>query len=186
MTDFEKQCLPHLDKLRAFARKISRSDADADDLAQETVMQAMLHWHAFDPSRSVRQWLFKILANTYVDLYRKRATRTRLHEERRQDVLSALYTETCAGFDISDEVERALDTLRQDYREIVLRDLRGESHRHIAAAMNIPLHILTGRLFRARRYLERELADYARREYGIAGRRPVSDRRDRLRARDAA
>jgi RNA polymerase sigma-70 factor (ECF subfamily) len=58
--------------------------------------------------------------------------------------------------------------LGPEYRDVVERaDLRGEKYKDIADALHVPIGTVMSRLFRARRVLETELADFAAKDYGI-------------------
>lgn len=68
---FEKEALPHLDQIYGAALGLTRNRADAEDLTQETYMRAYLGFEGFEQGTNARAWLYKILANTFVSLYRK-------------------------------------------------------------------------------------------------------------------
>jgi RNA polymerase sigma-70 factor (ECF subfamily) len=58
--------------------------------------------------------------------------------------------------------------LDDDYRFVVEHaDLRGEKYRDIAAQLGVPIGTVMSRLFRARRTLQTQLADYAEADYGL-------------------
>jgi RNA polymerase sigma-70 factor (ECF subfamily) len=69
---------------------------------------------------------------------------------------------------LGDEVSAALETLGDDYREVVkLADLEGRRYRDIAGTLGVPIGTVMSRLYRARRQLETLLRDYAAADYGI-------------------
>ena len=176
--EFAAQCLPHQQELYGVAMRICRDPDTAKDLAQETLLRAMVAWDSFEPGSNLRAWLFRILTNAFINGYRKRRRHQRFAVERPGDALNALYGsdqdhtddlehELC-GNQLGDEVEGALAKLGSDYREVVERaDLRGQKYKDIAEDLEVPIGTVMSRLFRARRVLEVELADFARRDYGI-------------------
>jgi RNA polymerase sigma-70 factor (ECF subfamily) len=175
---FELACLPHQAEMYGIAMRICRDPDTAQDLVQETLLRAMCAWHSFQPGSNLRAWLFRILTNAFINGYRKRRRHQRFATERPGDALAALYgrDQDCTddldaalyGEELCDEVKTALGRLGPEYRDVVERaDLRGEKYKDIADALEVPIGTVMSRLFRARRVLETELADFAARDYGI-------------------
>jgi RNA polymerase sigma-70 factor (ECF subfamily) len=178
MQAFALQCVPHQRELFGMALRITRNPDHAGDLVQETLLRAMVAHESFLPGSNLRAWLLRILTNAFINGYRKRRRHQRLTTERPGDALTAFYgtdqdrepdleTELTEN-QLGDEVSAALDKLGPQYREVVERaDLRGEKYRDIADSLSVPIGTVMSRLFRARRELETELADYAASDYGI-------------------
>jgi RNA polymerase sigma-70 factor, ECF subfamily len=171
--EFERQALRHLSELYSTALRFSRNERDAEDLVQETLLRALAGWDQFQQGTNCRAWLFRILTNNFINEYR------RVHKERdwvgRDEPL--LSPARCfAAKDpegalverfIGDEVSRALSSLPEEFRQVViLADLQGWSYRDIAKHLSCPLGTVMSRLYRARRLLESALGEYAR-EQGI-------------------
>ena len=176
--EFEAQCMPHQQELYGVAMRICRDPDTAKDLVQETLLRAMVAWSSFEQGSNLRAWLFRILTNAFINGYRKRRRHQRFATERPGDALAALYgsdqdctddlEDTLYGDELSDEVQGALSRLGDDYRDVVERaDLKGQKYKDIADDLEVPIGTVMSRLFRARRVLEGELADYAKRDYGI-------------------
>ncbi len=175
---FELACLPHQAEMFGVAMRICRDPDTAKDLVQETLLRAMVAWETFQTGSNLRAWLFRILTNSFINGYRKRRRHQRFATERPGDALSALYgrdqdctddlDEAICADELSDEVKTALDHLGPEYRDVVERaDLRGEKYKDIADALAVPIGTVMSRLFRARRVLEGELAQFASNDYGI-------------------
>jgi RNA polymerase sigma-70 factor (ECF subfamily) len=175
---FELACLPHQAEMFGVAMRICRDPDTAKDLVQETLLRAMVAWDSFQTGSNLRAWLFRILTNSFINGYRKRRRHQRFATERPGDALSALYgrdqdctddlDEVICADELSDEVKTALDHLGPEYRDVVERaDLRGEKYKDIADALEVPIGTVMSRLFRARRVLESELAQFASNDYGI-------------------
>ena len=175
---FEASCLPHQAELFGVAMRICRDPDTAKDLVQETLLRAMCAWRSFQPGSNLRAWLFRILTNAFINGYRKRRRHQRFAIDRPGDALAALYgsDQDCTddleaelyGEELCDEVVTALGRLGPEYRDVVERaDLRGEKYKAIADALEVPIGTVMSRLFRARRVLETELAEFAARDYGI-------------------
>jgi RNA polymerase sigma-70 factor (ECF subfamily) len=63
---FEKLALPLFDSVYRFALRLTRSEADAQDLVQEAYLKAFRSFHTFRPDTNFRAWIFRILKNTYL------------------------------------------------------------------------------------------------------------------------
>lgn len=175
---FEAACVPLSGELYGAALRLTRNPDDARDLVQETLMRAMVAWSRFAEGSNVRAWLYRILTNSFINIYRKRRRHQRFAVERPADTHMAVYgtpddhaedpTAALTAATLSDEVTAALAGLGADYREVVARaDLGGERYRDIADALDVPIGTVMSRLFRARRQLEGELSDYAARDWGL-------------------
>jgi RNA polymerase sigma-70 factor (ECF subfamily) len=60
-----------MDVLHRFGMRLTEKTADADDLVQETYLKAYQFWDKYDQRTDIRVWLFRILKNTYISLYRR-------------------------------------------------------------------------------------------------------------------
>src|SRR5690606_32036086 len=70
--EFEEQAIPFMDQLYAAAMRMTRNPADASDLVQETFVKAFASWASFTQGTNLRAWLYRILTNTYINIYRKK------------------------------------------------------------------------------------------------------------------
>src|SRR5215210_1005449 len=74
---FEQEALKHLDALYRTALRMTRNPQDAEDLVQETYLRAYRFFDQFQPGTNLRAWLFRILTNSYINMYRKAANEPR-------------------------------------------------------------------------------------------------------------
>src|SRR6476661_5247180 len=58
---FEGEVLPHTDRLFRLAMWLERNRDDAEDVVQETMIQALRSFHRFQPGTNCRAWLITIL-----------------------------------------------------------------------------------------------------------------------------
>ena len=63
---------PHLTRLFRLAMWFERNRSEAEDLVQETMMQALQSFHRFQPGTNCRAWLTTILQNVRSDRRRAR------------------------------------------------------------------------------------------------------------------
>ena len=170
-TDFEREVMPHLQALYGVALRMTRSDGDAEDLVQDAILRAYRFWDGYAAGSNCRAWLMRILTNVFRNRYRERAREQEILGEAEtsqanlgqfqgrapRDAESALF-----GRMLSRDVERALSTLPPEFRlPVILADLEDLSYKEIADIMECPAGTVMSRLFRGRRMLQKQLADYA-------------------------
>ncbi len=176
---FEHAALPYLRDLYAIAVRTTRNPVAAEDLVQETFLRAYQAWGSFAPGSNCRAWLIRILMNSYINHYRRGRSHKAFTERSEGEQQEALYggpsraaardpEDLLASAGFSDEVTRALASLDDDYRVVVLlADVEGMKYKDIATALGCPIGTVMSRLFRARRQLEGVLGRYAAADYGI-------------------
>ena len=72
---FERDALEFAPQLYAAALRMTRNESDAADLVQETYLRGYRGYANFTEGTNLRAWLFRILTNTYINLYRARQRR---------------------------------------------------------------------------------------------------------------
>lgn len=173
--DFEAAALPFLDGLYNMGYRLTRNTEDAEDLVQETYFKAYKHYDKFQEGTNLKAWLFRILRNTFINGYRKKQNQPPQSAfSEIEDSFESLVTqepgrevknpeqEFLSGV-IDEDVQEALDTLREDYRTVIhLVDLEGFSYKEAAEILEVPVGTVMSRLYRGRRRLERVLLEYAR------------------------
>lgn len=81
---FTRLAWPYLPTVLRTARYITQSEADADDLAQDTMMKAMRAIDSFRDGTDMKAWLITILKRTFID--RLRADQRRIKSQALDDV----------------------------------------------------------------------------------------------------
>ncbi|MEM7583430.1 MAG: sigma-70 family RNA polymerase sigma factor [Acidobacteriota bacterium] len=157
----------HRQALFFLALQLMGNRDDAMDVAQEALLRFFNTLHRFDCRRPVRPWLFQIVRNRVVDLYRRRKVRRHDsldetdHEGNPQHVLvdETVDPERDASqAQLRKRMLAALDELSHIQREIlVLRDYQDLSYSEIAETLNIPLGTVMSRLHGARKRLRQTL-----------------------------
>ena len=169
---FEKEALRWFPEVTRFALSLTRDEADADDLVQETFLRAYAAWDTFSPGTECRGWLFVICRNTHLR-NRQRESRkvdaddaelealaaAALHASASQAGYGSLFTD----FDLGDAIRRAMEALPEAYRDVAtLVDLNDQSYEEAAAVLDVPVGTIRSRLFRARRMMQERLIDHAK------------------------
>ncbi len=142
--------------LYRYAYRLSGSQADAEDLTQETFLRATAKLGQLRDADKVRAWLYSILRHAY--LQRQRSA-PQTHHVSLDDL-----------FDVAEEVpdplpeldaealRKALDDLPEPHRTAVLLYYFEElSYREIAEVLDVPIGTVMSRLARARGYLKARL-----------------------------
>ena len=70
---FEEQALPLMPQLYGAALRWTRNPSDAEDLVQETYAKAFGAWAKFEQGTNLKAWMFRIMTNTHINLYNKKA-----------------------------------------------------------------------------------------------------------------
>ena len=167
-----REALAYADTLHNLARYLTGNATDAEDLVQETYTRALRAASQFTPGTNLKAWLFRILRNTFISLYRRQrhdptvggldtvnpneqdATEGEwLRGDRELDCLRAV---------VREEIEQAVMSLSQDARTVVLLDLEDLSEQEIAHAVGCAVGTVKSRLSRARTALRRQLSDYGK------------------------
>jgi RNA polymerase sigma-70 factor (ECF subfamily) len=168
---FEREALPWLDDVYRFALSLTRDDADADDVVQETYLRAYRSWHTFIPGTECRRWLFTICRNVFLRS-RERQRPTVDLEDGEQDAVAAGsvyaaarergYDDLYATLDLAPALRDALDELAEPFRStVILVDVEGMTYETAAQVMGVPIGTVRSRLFRGRRLLQEKLLTVA-------------------------
>jgi RNA polymerase sigma-70 factor (ECF subfamily) len=161
--------IAYLDGLYNHARHLTGSDAEAEELVQETYARALARADTF-MGGNLKAWLFKILRNTFVDGYRRRqhAAHTPAADH---DLAEGAAEEPTLLDDaelgrlrrvVGAEIEAALASVAPEARAIILLELEGFTEPEIAEVLDCPVGTVKSRLSRARALLRAKLKDYAR------------------------
>jgi RNA polymerase sigma-70 factor (ECF subfamily) len=164
------EALGYADALFRLAYHLTGSDADAEDLVQDTYARALGATTRFVEGTNLKAWLFRILRNAYIDDYRRaranpvdagfddddprlQAPQELLRDDQELERLRSV---------VAEDIEAALATLSPDARTIVLLDLEGLTESELAGVLGCAPGTVKSRLTRARVALRQKLRDYAR------------------------
>lgn len=166
---FSTAALEHLDALYGFAMMLTRNQAEAEDLVQETYLRAVRAFGRLMPDSNLKSWLFAIMRNIWLNQLRHARSGPRfvefdLEEEDRAQWLNNLAEDPYLTYVKKverEEVLAAIEQLPRLYREIiVLRDIEGFSYQQIARILVCPAGTVMSRLGRAREKLRRLLSEW--------------------------
>ena len=148
------------------ARAIVRDEHEAEDVMQQTYVNAFTHLHQFNGSARFSTWLTRIAVNESLARLRRQGRRETLSDRLENDEPSMLATavedperQAFAG-ELRGLLEWAIDTLPDGMREVfVLRDVEGMSTAEVAASLDVSEDVVKTRLSRGRAALRRLLLD---------------------------
>jgi RNA polymerase sigma-70 factor (ECF subfamily) len=153
MDSFERELLEAVPFMRAFGRTLTGDVEQAEDLAQETLLQAWRCRDQFRPGTNLRAWLSTILRNRFYSSQRRRKWRAEYDQEIIERTLVAP-DDPSANVELED-VRRALAMLPDFQREaLILVGAGGMQYEEVAAIMGCPVGTVKSRVRRARDELQ--------------------------------
>ncbi|MFQ6113652.1 MAG: sigma-70 family RNA polymerase sigma factor [bacterium] len=185
LKEFEALALPLMDRLYATALRMTKNQSDAEDLVQATYLKAWRFYHGFKPGTNIEGWIFRILANNFINEYRrKKREPVRVDFETtqatyREESLGEVEADRISEFDenykelFDDTISNALNNLPAKYRLVVLlSDVNNLKYKEIAQVLDCPIGTVMSRLSRGRQMLAQNLRPYAR-ENGYLSTQPA-------------
>jgi RNA polymerase sigma-70 factor (ECF subfamily) len=171
---FERDALPLMDMLYSGALRLTRHEADAEDLLQETFAKAFAAFHQYEDGTNIKAWLFRILQNTYISSYRKTSKEPFKSsvddledwELSRLEAVSntaAPSAEVEALRNLPDKVVvQAIHALPEEFRTpVFLADAEGFAYSEIAEILDVPMGTVMSRIHRGRKRLREALREHA-------------------------
>jgi RNA polymerase sigma-70 factor, ECF subfamily len=153
MDDLGEQMVALLPRLRRFARTLTRSVQDADDLVQVAVERGLSRADQLRSDSPLAAWMFGILRNAWIDETRARSRRNRVFAA--EELGESVADPTAHQHAEVISVEGALARLPDEQRETVgLVLIEGLSYKEAAEIMNVPVGTVTSRLARGRDALQ--------------------------------
>lgn len=158
---FEELIVPEMSFLARIARAMSHSQAEADDLAQETLVKAFRAIDRFD-GKFPRAWLTRIARNTAINRDQRNREFLQADDspiEPEPDPGEVSNPEDIILSQVVDEnLKNALDGLPPSFRTLIqLVDVEGMTYQEAADVLDIPIGTVMSRLHRGRERLRKSL-----------------------------
>jgi RNA polymerase sigma-70 factor (ECF subfamily) len=182
---FETQVMAILGRLHGVATRLTRNDADAEDLVADTIARAWRSRESLTAPSAFQAWMFRILNNTFISDRRRAAVRgptapienSELDDTQSVSIFERLHQPFLLWFAnpeqefldkvLREDVDRALAALPEHYRVVVIMaDMEDLKYAEIAETLKIPIGTVRSRLARARAALQETLWTLAQ-ERGI-------------------
>lgn len=180
----------NMDSLYAMACRLTRNQADAEDLVAESVTKAWAAFASLEDRTRFRQWLFRILHNCFISDYRKKSIRPKetpydeLPVQEGEDEISELLIRQPNAFMhwwanpekefinslLGEHILQAIDSLPDVFRTTVLLvNVEGFSYDDAADVLGVPSGTIRSRMKRGRTLLQKALWQLAIEEGLIEG-----------------
>jgi RNA polymerase sigma-70 factor, ECF subfamily len=156
---FETEVLPHADRLFRLALWFERNRTDAEDVVQDTMMQALRSFHRFRPGTNCHAWLVTILQRVVSNRRRTKGRSIVVSDPDDRLAHTVPFVPPVPQQLTDDALLASLRRLPLAFQEvIVLCDVEELSYKEAAEALTIPVGTVMSRLHRARAQLRTELA----------------------------
>lgn len=149
--DFHDLMIAALSSLRQQALALTRNRADADDLVQTAVANALAARHSFEPGTNFRAWMGSILRNRFLSDCRRRRPTASIEDAPPASLARSGGQEESLAMK---ELHHHLARLPADQRLLlILISVQGASYEEASAQMGIPVGTLKARVSRTRAQL---------------------------------
>ena len=146
--DFEGVVAAYYEPLYQFAFSLTRTEADACDLTQQTFYVWAVKGHQLRDETKVKTWLFTTLHRAFLES-RRRQTRFPHHELSEVPAELPTLSPALANQTDSAQVLKALSQVDEIYQApVVLFYLEDHSYKEIAEILNIPIGTVKSRMAR--------------------------------------
>lgn len=164
MSEINQQILEHLPLLLRVGRRLTKNEADAEDLAQDTLVRALSRAGDLRDPGKLRPWLLTIQRSIFLN--QRRGLRAHLEvldgglsEQPAREPVGNLEDDIFSR-GVDDELLAALESLPDNWREaLLLRELEELSYVQIAQIQDCPIGTVRSRLARARKTLQEILLE---------------------------
>jgi len=175
LSAFEALVERHRDKVYGVALRMTRSEADAAEIAQETFLSAFQHLNEFRGEAAFGSWVHRIAANhalmrlrhrNVVEAAEEELTGPEFNErgswvEYPSSDWSRRADEKALDAELGNAIRLATDRLPVRYREVfVLKDIEGLSYEQIAEITGDSIAAIKSRLHRARLELRNAIDEF--------------------------
>jgi len=157
-TDMKSDLIALLPRLRRFARSLTRSVPEADDLVQEACLRALARSDQWDPSQPLDRWMFRITRNLWISEIRKRTVRIGQGQVPADEAPELVSHDTGEATVMAGQLRSQIDALPEDLSAILLTvSVEGYSYAEAAALFDIPVGTVMSRIHRARKTLAAQI-----------------------------
>ncbi|MEL6516257.1 MAG: RNA polymerase sigma factor [Pseudomonadota bacterium] len=158
-TDLKRDLIALLPRLRRFARTLTRSVPEADDLVQEACLRALTRADQWDRSQPLDRWMFRITRNLWISEIRKRTVRIGQGQVAADESHELVSVETGEASLAAAQLQARIAALPEELGAVLLTvSVEGYSYAEAAKLFDIPVGTVMSRIHRARKALARDLA----------------------------
>ena len=156
----KRELIEILPRLRRFARSLTRSMSEADDLVQEACVKALARADQWDASQPLDRWVFRIARNHWISELRKTSVRVGEGQVPAEESSELTTMETGEARVAVGEIAGRIAALPPELSSILLTvSVEGYSYAEAAELFEIPIGTVMSRIHRARKTLAAQMAD---------------------------
>jgi RNA polymerase sigma-70 factor (ECF subfamily) len=154
-----------------FAYAMTRDEAEAEDVVQDTYLRAFKSWQTFAAGTDCRRWLFTICRNVFLRTREKNVQLVSLDaldvapvigDVLRDDIADPRFELPERELELGTAIYRALARVPEPYRSTLLVvDLYDQPYDVAATRLGVPIGTIRSRLSRGRRMMQQQLWAYA-------------------------
>lgn len=170
---YERLLADYQDRIYRLAYRMTRNEADAEEVVQNVFLQIFRKIDTFEGNASLSTWIYRVTSNAALMLLRARKKNTESleeafpryqadgHVEDPEPAWGNLPEERLLSDEALSRVDAAVEKLAPEYRAVfVLRDVEGQSTEEVATALGLGEAAVKSRLHRARMFLRKRLGEY--------------------------
>lgn len=156
--DMKSDLIALLPRLRRFARSLTRSVPDADDLVQEACLRALARSDQWDRSQPLDRWVFRITRNLWISEVRKRTVRIGQGQVPADETHELVSSDSGEASVMAGELRGQIAALPEELSAILLTvSVEGYSYAEAAELFEIPVGTVMSRIHRARKTLAAQI-----------------------------
>lgn len=173
---FETLVRQHQRMIHALTYRMTGSQADAEDLAQEAFLRAWEQLDAFRGAARFSTWLYRIAVNVCLNWQQGERRRAQVHQQAALEQLSTAGDRVAAVGEVASVVQTALLRLPAKQRAaIVLTIYQGLNHAEAAQLLDCSETTVSWRVFAAKRQLKKWLSAQNLAAAVVAGNAPTQN-----------
>lgn len=163
---FNSNLLSLQKNLKYYALSLTSDTERANDLLQETILKALTYSDKFSEDTNFKAWVYTIMKNTFINDYRK-ASKSRnslsgSNSEFHLMIAKDKIYPSPESFYSSNEIEKSIAALEDEYRIPFQMFLDGYKYKEIAEKLDLPLGTVKSRIFFTRKKLTSVLKDFVK------------------------
>jgi RNA polymerase sigma-70 factor (ECF subfamily) len=171
--EFEQLAIPLMPQVYGMALRWTKNPSDAEDLVQDTFAKAFNAWDQFEQGTNLKAWIFRILTNTQINSYNKKAkdqakVSIDQFEEWQLGDVSSLTSLSSRSAELealdrlpADIIKKSLAELGEFQQVVELAVIAEMPYATIAEELQIPVGTVMSRLHRGKKKLREKLLEYA-------------------------
>lgn len=187
--EFEQLAIPLMPQVYGMALRWTKNPSDAEDLVQDTFAKAFNAWDQFEKGTNLKAWIFRILTNTQINSYNKKAKdQAKVSIDQFEDwqlgdveSLTSLASRSAELEALdrlpADIIKKSLSELGEFQQVVELAVIAEMPYAMIAEQLDIPVGTVMSRLHRGKKKLREKLLDYAIQEGYVTAPKEKTDAR---------